>query len=84
MSKNVSPYIAIVLAGFSPSGKTKIWHVVNTRTPGGADVPGIIKWHGGWRKYVYYSDYAFYDPSCLRQIADFLENETIIHRELKR
>jgi hypothetical protein len=76
---DVSPYIDIVEVGTSPSGKTKIWHVVNKRDPAN-DVPGVIKWHGGWRKYVYYSGEAFYDWQCLRQIANFIEDATNIHK----
>ncbi len=82
MSSSVSPYIDIVEVGVSASGKTKIWHVVNKRSAD--DIPGIIKWHGGWRKYVYYSTEAFYDWQCLRQIADFIEDQTTIHRESSR
>lgn len=82
MSSSVSPYIDIVEVGVSASGKTKIWHVVNKRSAD--DIPGIIKWHGGWRKYVYYSTEAFYDWQCLRQIADFIEDQTTIHRESQR
>jgi len=78
MPDNVSPYIDIVHVGNSPSGKTKIFHVVNKRDPE-HDVPGVIKWSGAWRKYVYHSDLAFYDAQCLRQIADFIESETNAH-----
>jgi hypothetical protein len=79
MASDKSPYIDIVEVGTSPTGKTKIWHVVNKRDPQN-DIPGIIKWNGGWRKYVYYSGEAFYDWQCLRQIADFIEVETARHR----
>ncbi len=83
MSQNAtSPYIDIIEVGKSPSGKTKIFHVVNKRDPQN-DVPGIIKWNGGWRKYVYYSGEAYYDWQCLRQIADFIEAQTLIHKESK-
>lgn len=77
MSDDVSPYIDIIEVGASPSGKTKIFHVVNRRNP--EDVPGIIKWHGPWRKYVYESGPAIYDWKCLRQIADFCEAATKEH-----
>jgi len=78
MNDSVSPYIDIVEAGTSDSGKTKIWYVVNKRDP--SDTPGIIKWNGGWRKYVYYSGEAYYDWACLRQIADFIEAATLEHK----
>ncbi len=73
-----SPYIDIIEVGTSPSGKTKIWHVVN-KEHGPGDNPGVIKWHGPWRKYVYHSDEAFYDAKCLYHIADFLERVTAEH-----
>lgn len=79
MSSELSPYIDIVEVGTSPSGKTKIWEVRNKRDPEN-DIPGIIKWNGGWRKYVYYSGEAFYDWQCLRQIANFIEDQTTIQR----
>lgn len=77
-NSSVSPFIDIVDMGASESGKTRVWYVVNKRSPD--DVPGIIKWHGGWRKYVYHSGPAFYDWQCLRQIADFIEQATKDHR----
>jgi hypothetical protein len=77
MSDAVSPYIDIVEAGTSSTGKTKIWHVVNKTHDD--DQPGIIRWHGAWRKYVYESGPAFYDAKCLRQIADFIERATQEH-----
>jgi hypothetical protein len=74
-----SPYIDIVEVGTSKSGITKIWHVVNKNNPD--DIPGVIAWNGGWRKYVYYSGDAYYDWQCLRQIADFIEAKTRDHRK---
>lgn len=76
---SVSKYIEIVEMGTSDSGKTKVWHVRNKSREGVDDVPGVIKWHGGWRKYVFHSDYAFYDWECLRMIADFIEAATKEH-----
>lgn len=77
-----SPYIDIVEVGLSSTGKTKIWHVVNKNDPEN-DIPGVIKWSGAWRKYVFHSELAFYDHKCLRQIADFLEHATADHRSAK-
>lgn len=83
MNSDVSPYIDIVEVGTSVSGLTKVFEVRNKRDPE-HDIPGIIKWNGGWRKYVYHSGEAFYDAQCLRQIANFCEDQTTIHRESKR
>ena len=82
MSDNVSPYIEFRDMGTSASGKTRVWYVVNKNNVD--DVPGIIKWNGGWRKYVYHSGPAYYDWQCLRQIADFIEDQTKIHKEKKK
>lgn len=75
-----SPYIDIIHVGPSESGKTQIYHVVNKRN-GLGDQPGIIKWNGGWRKYVYHSDEAYYDHQCLAQISEFLARATSEHKQ---
>ncbi len=76
--ESVKKWVTFTEAGTSASGKTKIWHVTGKNGP--ADGIGIIRWHGPWRKYVYESDEAFYDPDCLRLIADFLEAATKEHK----
>lgn len=62
----------------NPSKKTKIWEVHNINNPDDINI-GIIKWYGGWRKYVYYTGDAYYDWTCLRGIADFCEVQTGAH-----
>lgn len=74
-----SAYIDIVDMGASESGKTRVWYVINKRN-GPDDTPGIIKWSGGWRKYVYHSGPAYYDHYCLAQIAQFLKQATDDHK----
>jgi len=38
---------------------------------------GIIKWWCGWRRYVFFPEEGtFYEPGCLREMADFCEHET--------
>lgn len=76
-----SPYIRFDDMGTSPSGKTRIWYVVNTQNVD--DVPGIIKWSGAWRKYVYHSGPAFYDAQCLRTIAEFIDAQMMM-REIEK
>ena len=53
-----------------PLAKTRRWYVDDK-----AGQPfAIIKWYGGWRKYVcYFQADSFCDQSCLRLIAKFLE-----------
>lgn len=77
--ESVQKYINIEKVGTSTSGKTKVWAV--TGKNGAEDGIGYIKWSGAWRKYVYYSDEAFYDWDCLRLIADFCESATKDHRK---
>lgn len=74
-----SAYIDIVDARASESGKTRVWWVVN-KNKGFDDTPGVIQWHGGWRKYVYHSGPAYYDTQCLAQIAQFLKQATDDHK----
>lgn len=78
--KPVSEFIKFIPAGTSPSGKTKVWHVVNVVRPETPDQIGIVHWHGAWRKYVYESPpNSIYDWECLRLIADFIEQKTLEH-----
>lgn len=74
MANNVSPYIDIVEVGTSASGKTKVYEVRNiSNGTHSNDIPGVIRWHGAWRGYVYECEASFYDAKCLRQIADFID-----------
>lgn len=73
---SVKKYITFEEAGTSPTGKTKIWRVLSVSD----DEIGYIKWHGAWRKYVYFTSNSFYDWDCLRLIADFCEVATKEHR----
>lgn len=75
--KPIQELITFEEVGTSPSGKTKVWHVVNTHN--NHDAIGIVRWHGAWRKYVYECDSSFYDWDCLRLIADFIEVVTKEH-----
>ena len=59
--------------GDSASGKTRMWRVMANS---GGDL-GTIKWFGRWRCYAFYPDGAtVYERKCLRDIADFCEEET--------
>jgi hypothetical protein len=69
----------------TPKPKTNVWEVV-TR-PGGV-VIGVIQWYSPWRKYGFFPrDDTVYEQVCLREIAQFCENETASRkrqRELKK
>ena len=60
--------------------KTDTWEVWGT----GSHV-GKIRWHSPWRKYCFFPMWApLFDEDCLRQIAEFIETQTAMHRKGKR
>lgn len=62
--------------------KTKVWFVSSMTN----FMLGRIKWHGPWRKYCFFvaatGEYVF-DKNCLREIADFCEEQTNLYMEKK-
>jgi len=61
-----------------PNRKTATWMVINKDTRA---VIGCIGWDCGWRKYVFNPYHStMYEEDCLRDIANFVENETKQHR----
>jgi hypothetical protein len=71
-------YLNFVPAGFSASGKTKLWGVQST---GGA-VLGTISWFAQWRKYTFEPQPGtVFDSVCLGEIANFIATETYRHKE---
>jgi hypothetical protein len=77
-------YIDFRLHGFSPSGKTKVWVVQNREDH---SILGRVVWFGRWRRYTFNppvsSDLVF-EEVCLREIAQFIEEETKAHRVSKK
>lgn len=59
--------------------RTRHW-MVHSKQSG--DVLGTIAWYTNWRKYCWfpYPDTVF-EWQCLRDIAEFIERETLWHRE---
>jgi hypothetical protein len=46
---------------------------------------GEIRWFGRWRKYCFYPwSETIYEETCLRDIADFLTQETAAYKTKKR
>lgn len=77
-------HIKFVNDGWSKSGKTEVWKVL---TKDGNIVLGHIRWYGPWRCYSFLissrygkSDFVF-EKTCLRDIANFCENQTKLQRE---
>lgn len=74
--KPIEDFIKFLPAGSSASGKTKIWRVVNELRN---EHCGIVKWHGPWRKYVYYSDAGWSDADFMLYVGQFLKDVTAEH-----
>ena len=84
----MAKHIDFIDAGTSETGKTRLWHVV---PKGGGSIStihhthgapiGVIHWYGPWRKYCFSPHVStIYEMHCLRDIADFCEQQTIAHR----
>lgn len=62
----------------TPNPATKRWAVMPKDGP---DRIGIISWYGPWRKYCFFpTPETVYEQVCLREIADFCEVQTAMHR----
>ena len=77
-------YISFCNLGQLP-GKVTNGYGVWTLGPNSA-VLGWIKWFPRWRKYAFTSDSPdnVYEEICLREIADFCEQETKAHKAKKK
>lgn len=71
-------WITISWAGSSTSGKTQIYTVHNSDS---GTLLGEVRWHGPWRKYTFVpAAFTVFEEDCLRDIADFCQDQTIAHR----
>ncbi len=72
MSELKTEYKHIEFVELHPMPKTRAFECLNKRSK---LLLGTIKWQGGWRCYCYFThaEKAFYDSSCLKDIADFIE-----------
>jgi hypothetical protein len=61
--------------------RTDAWYVVSKEQ----DAPlGVVKWYGPFRCYAFYPwPDTVYERTCLRDIADFCEAETVKRRQRK-
>lgn len=63
------------------TGKTKMWEVVSKE---GGDRLGLVKWYPGWRRYCFFpAPNTIFEQDCLRDIAQFCENRTAIHKQIR-
>ena len=62
-----------------PKPKTKVWFVVSLDEKSHL---GWVTWYGPWRKYCFQpKENTVYEWVCLREIADFCEKQTKLHKE---
>ena len=63
--------------------KTKVWDVLTADNE--ENFLGRIKWFGRWRKYSFFpASYTIFENQCLRDIADFMEEEMRKRKELSK
>lgn len=68
-----SKYLEFVEMGESPSGKTKIWSVMNSND---GSLLGQVKWYGPWRKYVFFSEpNCIWSADCLEDLSKFVNQK---------
>lgn len=71
-------YITFDEAGWSASGKTRLWHVSEREDRG---VIGTVHWYAAWRKYAFSPNVrTVFEEVCLHEIAEFCETKTREHR----
>jgi hypothetical protein len=66
-------YVRMTFLAFTEirdTGKTKVWSVDNSND--GSHL-GVVKWYGGWRKYVLATEPdCIWSPDCLNDVAAFI------------
>ncbi len=81
MPEVIGEYLTAELAPAQPaSGKTQRW-ILRNRHSGFA--MGVVEWYGRWRQYVFCpttAEATVHSAGCLRDIAAFVERQTIEHR----
>ena len=77
-------YLTIIKAGLSESGRTRIWSILSDE---GVTI-GSVSWFGRWRCYAFFPCMGtVFERHCLRDLADFCEQETAkwrAHRKEQR
>lgn len=62
----------------TPNPATKRWAVMPK--DGSAQI-GMVSWYGPWRKYCFFPMAStVFEWVCLREIAEFCESQTVLHR----
>ena len=61
--------------------KTFMWDVVTKES---GVVVGRVKWFGRWRKYAFFpAGGTVYEPTCLRDIVAFLDEQMLLRRKAR-
>jgi len=68
-----------------PRRKTERWAVVPREATSNASAIGVVKWYGAWRKYAFFPfQQTLYEPTCLRDIADFIDHQMELRKATRR
>lgn len=74
----MSAWIEFTEAGWSASGRTRIWRVEPKQVSG---CIGEISWYSPWRRYCFFPiANSVFEEQCLRDIAKFCEDQTAAHK----
>jgi hypothetical protein len=79
----MAKWISFDLQARKLKAKTDVWHVWSIKDPPAH--LGLVKWFGAWRGYGFFPEaMTVFEPDCLRDLAAFVESETVKHRKGKR
>lgn len=74
----MAKWIKFVLLPQDKNRKTQAWQVQSTTEN---HVLGLIAWYAPWRQYSFHPSYeSVYERQCLRDIAQFCEDQTKAYR----
>jgi hypothetical protein len=75
----MSAWIEFVDRGIPLGKKTRIWTVHPTQ--GRNANLGEVRWYAPWRRYAFYPTVnSVFEEDCLRDIADFCEEQSAMHK----
>lgn len=78
-----SEYLRFERSGALEYGrKTRVWYVLSKSS---GDVLGTVSWWAHWRQYTFHpKELCVFNPTCLREIAEFVETQTTLKRALDK
>jgi hypothetical protein len=82
-ARQTKPHLRFEIRPKLPNRVTRIW-AVNS----GLATLGDVRWYSYWRRFVFEPKTRWhqvvFDASCLREIADFCEEQTLKHRVARK